>query len=71
MKKVSCSTRQAVTSAHHLRHVNELDYLYPVLRTSAQITKAATKFSLVNILVKIPIERFVFEWCSKLKVGGA
>ena len=53
------------------RLLNLVVYLYPVLRTSAQITKAATKFSLVNILVKIPIERFVFEWCSKLKVGGA
>ena len=59
MKKVSRS-----------RLLNLVVYLYLVLRTLAQITEAATKFSLVNILVKIPIERFVFEWCSKLKVGG-
>ena len=37
---------------------NLVAYLYLVLRTLAQITEAATKFSLVNILVKIPIERF-------------
>ena len=60
MKKVSRS-----------RLLNLVVYLYLVLRTLAQITEATTKFSLVNILVKIPIERFVFEWCSKLKVGGA
>ena len=53
------------------RLLNLVVYLYLVLRTLAQITESATKFSLVNILVKIPIERFVFEWCSKLKVGGA
>ena len=53
------------------RLLNLVVYLYLVLRTLAQITEATTKFSLVNILVKIPIERFVFEWCSKLKVGGA
>lgn len=52
------------------RLLNLVVYLYLVLRTLAQITEATTKFSLVNILVKIPIERFVFEWCSKLKVGG-
>ena len=52
------------------RLLNLVVYLYLVLRTLAQITESATKFSLVNILVKIPIERFVFEWCSKLKVGG-
>ena len=37
---------------------NLVAYLYLVLRTLAQITEAATKFSLVNILVKIHIERF-------------